>query len=464
MTYKLDVSVVREAARGRWAEIFSRLASQLKQAQAVAGRHVPCPVHGGKDGFRLFPDYAVSGSAVCNSCGIFRDGFAVLQWLHGWSFKEALEAVAGVLMLGVDAGKRLISRESCADVWRGPVLHIGMHDIDKRTLPGFVLRIFDELQNRQVILGGEDLHGACRALPIHVATRIEVRRLAREVWRSARGEIFERFVWQVEILPSRREEKARDRLRTYRTIMRKRVIRQAWADAEPYDPCNWKCLPLGRYLFKRGLQHAPMRMVMSLRFAEHVFDEQSGRGYPAMVAAVQNVDGTIVNVHRTLITAEGLKAPVKVVKRLCRQPEDSTISGAAIHFAEPDKMLAVAEGIETALAVATGTGLPCWACVSANGLRAVRIPAGVEHVFIFADKDASGVGQTAAADLQRRLTDEGFHAVIVEVPYDIPKGMKGIDWADVLQKFGPRAFPTIWGRGAMGPVPVMGDSVGESVR
>lgn len=58
MAYRLDVSVVREAARGHWDAIFCALAPMLKAAMQQPGKHVPCPVHGGKDGFRLFPDYA----------------------------------------------------------------------------------------------------------------------------------------------------------------------------------------------------------------------------------------------------------------------------------------------------------------------------------------------------------------------------------------------------------------------
>ena len=67
MTYRLDVAVVREAARGHWDAIFCALAPMLKAAMQQPGKHVPCPVHGGKDGFRLFPDYADAGSCVCNT-------------------------------------------------------------------------------------------------------------------------------------------------------------------------------------------------------------------------------------------------------------------------------------------------------------------------------------------------------------------------------------------------------------
>jgi len=96
---RIDASAVRELARGRWLGILGQLAPELETALARVGRHVGCPVHGGKDGFRLFKDAAVSGGGICNSCGAFPDGFALLMWLKGWSFPETLEAVAEALGL-----------------------------------------------------------------------------------------------------------------------------------------------------------------------------------------------------------------------------------------------------------------------------------------------------------------------------------------------------------------------------
>jgi putative DNA primase/helicase len=58
------------------------------------GRHVPCPVHDGTDGFRLFRDVDQTGGGVCNTCGTFHDGFALLMWVNRWTFPEALNAVA----------------------------------------------------------------------------------------------------------------------------------------------------------------------------------------------------------------------------------------------------------------------------------------------------------------------------------------------------------------------------------
>lgn len=98
----IDAQTVRERARGRWIGILGRLAPTLAPALARPGRHVPCPVHGGSDGFRVFRDVAETGGGICNSCGPRRDGFALLMWVNAWGFRETLEAVAREL--GIDTG------------------------------------------------------------------------------------------------------------------------------------------------------------------------------------------------------------------------------------------------------------------------------------------------------------------------------------------------------------------------
>lgn len=43
MAYQLDVTTVREAARGHWDAIFCALAPTFKVAMQRPGKHVPCP-------------------------------------------------------------------------------------------------------------------------------------------------------------------------------------------------------------------------------------------------------------------------------------------------------------------------------------------------------------------------------------------------------------------------------------
>lgn len=89
----LDARVVKQEARGRWLNILDSLAPGLRPAIARPGRHVPCPVHGGKDGFRLFKNADETGGGICNTCGSFDDGMALLMWYNEWDFPQTVEAV-----------------------------------------------------------------------------------------------------------------------------------------------------------------------------------------------------------------------------------------------------------------------------------------------------------------------------------------------------------------------------------
>ncbi|MNS04544.1 Zinc-binding domain of primase-helicase [compost metagenome] len=107
----LDAATVKAAARGRWMQVLANLASELVPALAYPGHHsMECPLHGGNSGraFRVFPDVSETGGGICNSCGSFADGFALLMAINGWSFKETLAAVAGYLGLapGTSTGRK----------------------------------------------------------------------------------------------------------------------------------------------------------------------------------------------------------------------------------------------------------------------------------------------------------------------------------------------------------------------
>jgi hypothetical protein len=91
--YKLEADQVRKAARGRWDSILPAVLPFF--GEASDRKHCSCPVHGGKnnDAFRFLKDYKETGGGVCNSCGVFKDGFSLLMWATGMSFYEVLKEV-----------------------------------------------------------------------------------------------------------------------------------------------------------------------------------------------------------------------------------------------------------------------------------------------------------------------------------------------------------------------------------
>lgn len=97
MKYEFEAQRIKDRARGRWEAILHNLAPALGDAVSRRGRHVPCPVHGGRDGFRLFHDADQTGGGVCNTCGYFADGFALLMWINGWDFSRTIREVGSSL-------------------------------------------------------------------------------------------------------------------------------------------------------------------------------------------------------------------------------------------------------------------------------------------------------------------------------------------------------------------------------
>lgn len=83
-----------EALTGRWKFVLWDLAPELRTAIERAPQHVPCPMHGGHDGLRLFRDYEETGGAICNTCGAFRNGFLLLEKVLGVERSEAVRLVA----------------------------------------------------------------------------------------------------------------------------------------------------------------------------------------------------------------------------------------------------------------------------------------------------------------------------------------------------------------------------------
>ncbi|MFB8831987.1 toprim domain-containing protein [Azotobacter sp. CWF10] len=100
----------------------------------------------------------------------------------------------------------------------------------------------------------------------------------------------------------------------------------------------------------------------------------------------------------------------------------------------------VCEGLETALAVETATGLPVWPLVNAYLLEHFMPPPAISAVRIWADKDRKEGGQKAALALKKRLWEMGIKAQILLPWLPIPEGAKGVDWNDVLLERGPFGF------------------------
>ncbi|WP_323165982.1 DUF7146 domain-containing protein [Pseudomonas bubulae] len=207
-----------------------------------------------------------------------------------------------------------------------------------------------------------------------------------------------------------------------------RLVQRLWQEAQPLQTGD----EAYRYLRARGVglpvYPAVLRCHPCLGYYERDHTGTSRRiaEYPALLAWVQGADGHAVTLHRTYLQ-HGAKAPVAQPRKLL----SSTIKGAAVRLFAATDELAVAEGLETALAVHLATGTPVWMALNAGNLEQLWLPDSVRRVRIYADNDADGdfTGQASAYTLARRLRREVSRLGPREVQVWVPQH-PGTDWAD----------------------------------
>ena len=199
------------------------------------------------------------------------------------------------------------------------------------------------------------------------------------------------------------------------------------------------------YLRHRGLScgvPASLRWHGSLEYWDA--DSSTLATYPAMVAAVVNLQGDLTGIHRTWLAQDGDgKAPVSVPKKSLGILTGSTIRLAPHKLGTP---LIVSEGIETGLACQEATSWPGWACVSAAGLEAVQLPAEATDIYIAVDLDRSGAGERSAATLAHRLHLEGRTVHLVTPLGPLPAEGKSLDWLNVFVTDGRAAVHAAFDR------------------
>jgi putative DNA primase/helicase len=88
------------AKRFGWGRLHSEMGVLLPEFQT--GQHGPDPIHGGKDGWRVFQDYSETGGGHSNKDGAFPTGFHVIMRTRNCSYNEAVNA-AGDFLHGLGA-------------------------------------------------------------------------------------------------------------------------------------------------------------------------------------------------------------------------------------------------------------------------------------------------------------------------------------------------------------------------
>ncbi|MDF3856389.1 DUF7146 domain-containing protein [Paracoccus pantotrophus] len=191
-----------------------------------------------------------------------------------------------------------------------------------------------------------------------------------------------------------------------------------WRDAQPIGGTIAEA-----YLRGRGITCA---LPDSLRFHPDCWHPSAQRA-PAMVARIEGLPRLAV--HRTYLRPDGSgKADLDPPKAML-----GAALGGAVRLTVAQGPLVVAEGIETALSLASG--LLCrpatvWACLSTSGMAGLRLPDSPHRLTIATDGDEPG--KAAGRKLAERASALGWSVSLLPAP-------EGRDWNDILNQKGAAA-------------------------
>jgi hypothetical protein len=167
------------------------------------------------------------------------------------------------------------------------------------------------------------------------------------------------------------------------------------------------------YLHRRGI--GSPAGADALRFHPRCFyrpdDTAPVEIWPALIAAVTDLDGRITGVHRTWLDPDGFedrrlgKAPIDTPRRAM-----GDLLGHAVRFGIADDVVAAGEGIETMLSLRTVLpALPVAAALSANHLASLLWPGTLRRLYVAVDADRAGL--TAVTTLTARALEAGIEAI-----------------------------------------------------
>lgn len=246
---------------------------------------------------------------------------------------------------------------------------------------------------------------------------------ARDVWKHLGLDAAQDRGPQRESEAQRRARLAAERAERERKLT---FCREVWAGTQPAEGS-----PVERYLRGRGVA-GPIPKALrfhpaaALRYPDPT--QPAAPTFAAMVAICTAEDGkSAAGLHVTALRPDGAaKADLRNPRRMFGE-----LSGAVVQLSPVPTggELAVAEGIETALAYRQLTGTPCWAALSTSGLRRFTPPPGLARLVVAADNDdPQGHGIEAARVCAERASRR-CDAAVIPAP-------EGQDWADVLKEAG----------------------------
>lgn len=180
--------------------------------------------------------------------------------------------------------------------------------------------------------------------------------------------------------------------------------------------------PVLAYLRHRGITATPPDCI---RYRQYAY-----RQFGAMVALATDEAGEVLAIQQVYLTAEGRKAPVKVVKRT-NKAMDGWAALAAVRLPGREPLI-LCEGVETALSVWHATGQETWACLGISNIGRAPVP---ENATVIVARDGDLPGSKAEGQITRAasmLAHRGMTVLIATPPEEQ-------DFNDVLVREGEAA-------------------------
>ena len=184
-------------------------------------------------------------------------------------------------------------------------------------------------------------------------------------------------------------------------------------------------------VYLRGRGVGQEAYVADLRCGLSIWDGDGGTR-PCMVAMIRDPEGGFASLHRTFLAKDG-KGKADMASPRKMMPGSISV-GSCVRLMEwrEGAVLGIAEGIETAFAASKRFKVPVWAALNANMLENWQWPSGCNEIIIFADSDASYVGQAAAFNLAKRARAKGINVCVSAPGMGIDTSFLGSDWQDMV--------------------------------
>lgn len=183
------------------------------------------------------------------------------------------------------------------------------------------------------------------------------------------------------------------------------------------------------YLRNRGI--TALHGTGSLRFHPRCYYRPDDHGptetWPAMIAAVTDLRGTITGAHRTWLAPDGSdKAPIDTQRKAI-----GDLLGHAVRFGNAGDVMAAGEGIETILSARQALPhMAMAAALSAAHLAAILFPDDLRRLYIVRDNDPAG--DDARDSLVERANAAGIEVIVLSPVLE--------DFNEDLRRLGLDAF------------------------